>query len=135
MTRTWCPRVTLWEPGQRLVVPSHYGVHGAGLYLAPKAGFSLLLLFLDHHPTGGPAVTESLDDASWKPDSADRGAPPAWRKSTRSIANGQCLETATLGGRLVVRDSLDKAGPTAGFTVSGWRTFLKEVKRGYFDAM
>jgi Domain of unknown function (DUF397) len=80
-------------------------------------------------------MTESLDDASGKSDSADRGAPLAWRTSTWSMANGQCVETATLGCRLVVRDSLDKTGPTATFTISGWRTFLKGVKRGDFNAV
>ena len=80
-------------------------------------------------------MTESLDDASGKTDSANRGASPVWRKSTRSIANGQCVETAMLGGRLVVRDSLDKTGPTATFTANSWRTFLKGVKQGDFSTM
>jgi Domain of unknown function (DUF397) len=57
----------------------------------------------------------------------------AWRKSTRSIANGQCLEAATLtNGRLIVRDSLDKCGPMAIFTTNEWRTFIKEIKDGDF---
>jgi hypothetical protein len=80
-------------------------------------------------------VPQSLDDASGKTGSPNTSAPTAWRKSTWSIANGQCVETAARGGRLVVRDSLDKAGPTATFTVSGWRSFLKAVKDGRLDAI
>jgi len=80
-------------------------------------------------------VSQSSEDAPGKTESVDRGAPSAWRKSTWSIANGQCIETATLDGRLVVRDSLDKAGPIATFTVGEWRTFLRDIKDGEFDAI
>jgi Domain of unknown function (DUF397) len=79
-------------------------------------------------------VAQSLDDAPGKTESANRRAPLAWRKSTRSIANGQCIETATLpDGRLAVRDSVDKAGPTATFTPSEWSTFVKRIKDGDYD--
>jgi Domain of unknown function (DUF397) len=82
-------------------------------------------------------MAQSLDDPLEKTDLAERGAASqAWRKSTRSIANGQCIEAATLAdGRLAVRDSFDKAGPVATFTVRGWRTFLRGIKDGDFDAM
>jgi hypothetical protein len=72
-----------------------------------------------------------LDDAPGKATSTAEVAVLAWRKSTRSIANGQCLEAATLtDGRLVVRDSVDKCGPMATFTVNEWRVFIKEIKDG-----
>jgi Domain of unknown function (DUF397) len=81
-------------------------------------------------------VAQSSDDAPGKLGSANRGAPPAWRKSTKSIANGQCIEIAALlNGRLSVRDSVDKAGPTATFTPNVWRTFLTRVKDGDFPAI
>ena len=79
-------------------------------------------------------MTQALDDPG-KTGSAHGGTPATWRKSTWSIANGQCIETATFDGRLVVRDGVDKAGPTATFTVSEWRAFLKRVKGGDLDAI
>lgn len=79
-------------------------------------------------------MAQSLDDAPGKTESTNRGESLAWRKSTRSIANGQCIETATLpDGRLTVRDSVDKAGPRATFSPAEWRTFLKRVKDGDLD--
>jgi hypothetical protein len=76
-------------------------------------------------------VARSLDDAQAKATSTGEVAALAWRKSTRSIANGQCVEAATLAdGRLVVRDSVNKCGPMATFTVNNWRTFIKEIKDG-----
>jgi len=81
-------------------------------------------------------VAQSLDDAPGKTELASRRAPLVWRKSTRSIANGQCIETATLpDGRLAVRDSVDMAGPTATFTPSEWSTFVKKIKNGDYEAI
>lgn len=34
----------------------------------------------------------------------------AWRKAQGSIANGECLEIASLAGAVVVRDSADPSG-------------------------
>lgn len=81
-------------------------------------------------------MAQSLDDAPGKTESANRCASLAWRKSTRSIANGQCIETATLpDGRLAVRDSVDKAGPTASFAPSEWSAFVKRIKNGDYQAI
>jgi Domain of unknown function (DUF397) len=74
-----------------------------------------------------------LNDTLEKATPTGEVAVLAWRKSTRSIANGQCLEAATLtNGRLIVRDSGDKCGPMATFTVNEWRAFIKEIKDGNF---
>lgn len=78
-------------------------------------------------------MARSLDDAPGKAAPVGGVAFLAWRKSTKSIANGQCLEAATLpNGRLIVRDSLDKNGPMATFAVNDWRAFIKEIKDGDF---
>lgn len=81
-------------------------------------------------------MARSMDDAPGKTESVNRRASPVWRKSSRSIANGQCIETATFpDGRLAVRDSVDKAGPKAIFNASEWRTFVKRVKDGDYEAI
>jgi hypothetical protein len=57
-----------------------------------------------------------------------------WRKSRRSIGNGECVEVAPVAKVVAVRDSVDPAGPVLRYPVSSWRTFLTEAKLGSFDA-
>jgi hypothetical protein len=84
----------------------------------------------------GVAVAQSLDGAPGEPASVGKSAMLIWRKSTWSIANGQCIEVVALAdGRLAVRDSMDKAGSIAKFNESQWRRFTKEIKEGDFDAL
>jgi hypothetical protein len=78
-------------------------------------------------------VARSLNNALEKATPAGDVESLAWRKSTKSIANGQCLEAATLtNGRLIVRDSVDKCGPMAIFAANEWRVFIEEIKNGDF---
>lgn len=60
---------------------------------------------------------------------ADGPGSLVWRKSTRSIGNGQCVEVARLAdGRMIVRDSVDKPGPVVSFSPGEWGTLLLEIK-------
>jgi hypothetical protein len=56
-----------------------------------------------------------------------------WKKSSRSSANGQCVEMADLGDAVAVRDSKDPHGPALIFTPREWAAFLDGTKDGEFD--
>lgn len=48
-----------------------------------------------------------------------------WRKSTYSDGNGgQCVETASSEGVVLVRDSTDRDGGTLAFSAETWQTFV-----------
>ena len=58
------------------------------------------------------------------------GSPSAgWRKASRSMANGNCVETAPGGGTVLVRDSADRDGPRLEFPAKAWAEFTATVKR------
>ena len=59
----------------------------------------------------------------------------AWRKSSRSNGQNNCVETAVLpdGGR-AVRDTKDKGhGPVLCFTAAEWQAFTEGMQFGEFD--
>ena len=52
-----------------------------------------------------------------------------WRKSSYSGAQGgDCVETASADGVVMVRDTKDRAGDTLTFTATAWRTFAASLK-------
>jgi hypothetical protein len=51
-----------------------------------------------------------------------------WRKTSHSIANGQCVEiTQDIAGRVLVRDSTDPDNGTIAFRAPGWRYFIERI--------
>ena len=54
----------------------------------------------------------------------------AWRKSSYSGANGNCVQVAQPRADLVaVRDSHDTHGPQLAFSPRQWQAFTRTVKR------
>lgn len=56
-----------------------------------------------------------------------------WHKSTRSGANGDCVEVAdNLPGIVAVRDTKNRDGGTLTFSHDAWSAFLGDLKAGRF---
>lgn len=53
----------------------------------------------------------------------------AWRKSSRSSGNGQCVEIAYDGERAAARDSKNPNGPVLALTPQTLHTFVRHVRR------
>ena len=52
-----------------------------------------------------------------------------WRKSSYSGAQGgDCVETASTGGVVMVRDTKDRDGGTLNLTVAAWTAFTAALK-------
>nr|WP_285697083.1 DUF397 domain-containing protein [Actinomadura sp. NBRC 104412] len=57
---------------------------------------------------------------------ADRDDGTAWRKATRSLNNGgECVELASVGGVVAVRDSKDPDGPVLLLTPAALRVAVQ----------
>jgi len=54
----------------------------------------------------------------------------AWRKSSRSTNNGDCVEVAVL-----VNDTSDTDGSVLSYTPDEWHAFIGGVKHGDFDGL
>jgi hypothetical protein len=55
-----------------------------------------------------------------------------WRKASRSVGNGACVEVATAGPQVLVRDSVDSSGPAIAYAPGAWQGFIDSAKLGGF---
>ncbi len=53
-----------------------------------------------------------------------------WRKARRSIGNGDCVEVASAGREVFVRDSKNPGVVMIGYPAATWRSFLSSTKQG-----
>ncbi len=52
-----------------------------------------------------------------------------WRKSTYSDGNGgDCVELASDGGSILVRDTTNRDGATLAFTAQVWQEFTRRLR-------
>jgi hypothetical protein len=57
-----------------------------------------------------------------------------WRKASRSIGNGACVEAGSADGRVLVRDSVNPSGAVIAYAPKAWRGFIDSAKTGGFDS-
>lgn len=51
-----------------------------------------------------------------------------WRKSSYSIANGQCVGAAAVPGTVMVRDTVGPARGQLRFSAEAWQEFTARIK-------
>ena len=57
----------------------------------------------------------------------------AWYKASSSTVNGQCVEIASVAGKIAIRDSKNPKGPVLLYTPAEFSSFLDGARNGEFD--
>jgi Domain of unknown function (DUF397) len=56
----------------------------------------------------------------------------SWRKASRSVGNGECVELSSASGRIFIRDSKAPDGPVLSYHAEAFRFFLAAAKEDVF---
>lgn len=56
-----------------------------------------------------------------------------WRKTRRSMGNGNCVEVRPVTGAVAVRDSKNPGGSVIAYSAESWRAFTLAARAGHFD--
>ena len=54
----------------------------------------------------------------------------AWRKSSASAGQGECVEVAISGQSVLARDSRDTAGAVLAFSAAQWLGLMRRIRNG-----
>ncbi len=53
-----------------------------------------------------------------------------WRKASRSVNNGACVEVGSASSRVLVRDSVNPSGAVVAYPSTAWRAFISSIRAG-----
>lgn len=53
---------------------------------------------------------------------------PVWRKASRSLNQGECVEIAAIANTIGIRDSKNTQSPVLTFTRREWRSFVQTAR-------
>jgi hypothetical protein len=56
-----------------------------------------------------------------------------WKKSSRSVDQGNCVEVANLDGGRAVRDSKNPTGTVLQLSTTAWSALTTAIQDGQFD--
>lgn len=57
-----------------------------------------------------------------------------WRKASRSVNNGACVEVGSASARVLVRDSVNPSGAVIALAPAAWRAFISSAKADTADS-
>ncbi|MGH3189943.1 MAG: DUF397 domain-containing protein [Streptosporangiaceae bacterium] len=55
-----------------------------------------------------------------------------WRKATRSVGNGACVEVAAVNGQIAIRDSNNPDGHILRYSAKAFRSFVEVARSDDF---